>query len=53
MINLKIYKYKLVNLKIGKNMTQVEIKKAVKVEIKNEVKKELSAWDKLDNATLK
>ena len=30
-------------------MTQVEIKKAVKVEMK----KELSAWDKLDNATLK
>jgi hypothetical protein len=30
-------------------MTQVEIKKAVKVE----VKKELTAWEKLDNATLK
>ena len=49
MINLKIYKYKLVNLIKVNNMTQVEIKKAVKVEMK----KELSAWDKLDNATLK
>jgi hypothetical protein len=57
MINLKIYKYKLVNLIKVNNMTQVEIKKAVKVEVKgiplNEIKKEISAWDKLDNATLK
>ena len=37
MINLKIYKYKLVNLN-KVNMTIVAIKKDVKVEIKNEVK---------------